>query len=320
MDIIDASYPTMKESNILRLGNPKRRKVRDIYDIGDGNICLVTTDRISTHDVVYRQCIPHKGYILTQTSVKAFELLENKGIHTHFIFCPDPNTMIVKKAELFPVEAVVRGIITGSAWRSYQATGEVCGIKLPKGLKKNQMLDEPIFTPATKAEHGLHDENISFERLCELIGTDKAEYLRKRSIDAYKVGFEEAKKHGGLLADTKFEWGDDDGDIIIVDEAFTHDSSRYVEMQDWEQAMEEGRDPKWVDKQVVRDYAEGQGFHGEGDAPALPEDIVRADIAACAGAFTMLTGKGIGPPEEPPSDSRIENNLIKYGFLKRLID
>ena len=168
---IDVNYPTLKETDItvLGLGNPERGKVRDIYDIGNGRLCIVTTDRISTHDVVYKQCIPNKGFALTQTAVEAFKLLEQHEIPSHVIDSPDPNVMIVSRAEVYPVEAVVRGVLTGSGWRSYEKTGQVCGIELPKGLKKNQMLDKPIFTPATKARTG-HDENIIFEQVVELIG------------------------------------------------------------------------------------------------------------------------------------------------------
>lgn len=309
------NYPALKESNISGLGAPRRGKVRDIYDLGD-NLCIVTTDRISTHDVVYEQCIPNKGFALTQTAVKAFELLNEKGIPSHMIISPDPNTMIVWKVKVYPVEAVVRGILTGGGWKSYERTGEVCGVKLPRGLKKNCMLDEPIFTPTTKAETG-HDEPVTFERLLDVIGP-VAHEIRRLSIEAYKIGLEQARENGGILADTKFEYGSKDGDLVLADEALTHDSSRWVDIRDWEQAFQEVRDPHWLDKQVVRDYAESVGFTGQGEAPHLPDEIIRADISALGGAYLFLTGHELGDPPKPPTNERIARNLIKAGWIEWL--
>lgn len=312
---VDLSYPTLRESNIAALGNPERGKVRDVYDMGGGLLCIVATDRISTHDVVYGQCIPNKGFALTQTAIEAFGFLENGGIPSHLVASPDPNVMIVKRAEVYPVEAVVRGIITGSAWKAYTETGQICGIKLPKGLRKNQMLDEPLFTPTTKAKTG-HDKALTFDELVKLIG-DVAYEIRRFSVRAYRIGAEKAAKHGGLLADTKFEWGEiPDIGLGLVDEALTHDSSRYVGVEDLGQALEEGRDPNWFDKQVVRDYAERVGFKGEGPAPHLPDEIILADISAVGMAYRLLTGRELEVPDEPPSDSRITINLEKDGWFE----
>lgn len=252
--------------------------------------------------------------------MEAFTLLSDIA-PSHFQTSPDPNAMVVIRAEVYPVEAIVRGVLTGSAWRAYEASGEVCGIKLPKGMKKNQMLDKPIFTPTTKARTG-HDENITFKQMVEMLGP-VAHEIKDLSLEAYARGLDKAMFNDGILVDTKFEWGYVPAGqhrlepTMLVDEALTHDSSRFVGMDEYEQAFEEGRDPHWLDKQIIRDFAEAQSFKGdEGQLPPhLPDEIILADINALGGAFRFLTGRDLGEPDEPPTNERIERNLRKAGII-----
>jgi phosphoribosylaminoimidazole-succinocarboxamide synthase len=314
---IDLSYPTLRESLIPVLGTPVRGKVRDVYRIGGNRLLLVATDRISVYDVVFGQCVPSKGYALTQSAIKGFELLKDIS-PSHFIASPDPNVTIVLEAEkVYPIEAIVRGTLSGSGWSSYQETGMKCGIKLPPSMRENELLKEPIFTATTKAPPGQHDEDLTFDQVVGLIGWSAAEYVRDKSIKCYKKGVEEARKHGGLIADTKFEWGVIRGfGISLLDEALTHDSSRYVRLDDWEQAVRDGRRPKWHDKQVVRDYARDQGFDGTGTPPHIPDDIIEKDIAALNGSYELLVGEELPGPPGPPSDERIIRNLQEAGYLQ----
>jgi phosphoribosylaminoimidazole-succinocarboxamide synthase len=305
-------YSALRETNIPGLGTPTRGKVRDVYDMGD-LLVLVATDRISTHDCVYDQCVPGKGHALTQSATEGFKLINTPS---HFISSPDPNVMVVRKARVYPVEAVVRRVLTGSGWRSYEATGEVCGIKLPKYLRKNHMLDEPIFTPTTKASTG-HDKPITFDEMADSIGRELACRIRDSSLRVFKIGYDTVRRNGGVLADTKFELADIPGlGLVFADEIFTHDSSRFIEANEYENAFNEGRDPKWLDKQVVRDYAESQGFKGEGKPPHLPDEIIEKDMAALGGAYRFLTGRELSPPAEPLSEERIVRNLKSAGIIK----
>ncbi|MDI6448787.1 phosphoribosylaminoimidazolesuccinocarboxamide synthase [Sedimentisphaerales bacterium M17dextr] len=279
---------------------PSRGKVRDIYDLGE-TLLIAATDRISAFDVIMTNGIPYKGIVLTQISKFWFEFFAGQVEH-HLIdddvagfpnpFCDHADqlagrTMLVKKVEVLPIECVVRGYLAGSGWKEYQADGTVCGVKLPAGLKQCQKLPEPIFTPATKAELGAHDENISFERAAEIIGSEKAAYVRDRSIEIFQKGSAYAESKGLILADTKFEWGLVDGKIILIDEVLTPDSSRFWPADKYEA----GRDQESFDKQFVRNYLEEIKFNKSGPGVELPPDIVAKTSDKYIEAYERLTGK-----------------------------
>lgn len=261
-----------------------RGKVRDIYDLDD-KLLIVTTDRISAFDVILPTGIPYKGYVLTQLSKFWFE--QTKSIVNNHLITTEANempeecrkyadtlkgrSMLVEKADPFPVECVVRGYITGSGWKEYLKTGEVCGIKLPNNLKESQKLEPPIFTPATKAEIGDHDENISFEKMAEIVGGDNAEKLKELTISIYEFARNLALNKGIIIADTKMEFGVKNGEIILIDELLTPDSSRFW----YEKEYEVGKPQNSMDKQFVRNYLETLDWDKTAPGPALPEDIVK---------------------------------------------
>lgn len=279
---------------------PSRGKVRDIYDLG-AELLIVATDRISAFDVVMANGIPSKGIVLTQISKFWFDFLKDEVEH-HLLSddvadFPAPfsdqgeqlagRSMLVKKVEVLPIECVVRGYLAGSGWKEYQADGTVCGVELPAGLKQCQKLPELIFTPATKAELGEHDENISFERAAEIIGAEQAAYVRDRSIEIFRKAGQYAESKGLILADTKFEWGLVDGKIILIDEVLTPDSSRFWPADKYEP----GRDQESFDKQFVRNYLEEIEFDKSGPGVTLPDDIVAKTRAKYIDAYERLTGK-----------------------------
>ncbi len=279
---------------------PKRGKVRDIYDVGD-KLLIVATDRISAFDVVMVNGIPYKGIVLTQISRFWFDFLSGEVEH-HFISdevegFPEPfcrygrqlagRSMLVKKVDVLPVECVVRGYLAGSGWKEYEATQSVCGVKLPAGLSQCEKLGELVFTPATKAERGTHDENISFEKCVEIIGEESANYVRDKSMEIFKKAGEYSESRGIILADTKFEWGVVDGRIILIDEVLTPDSSRFWPADEYEP----GRDQESFDKQFVRNFLESINFDKSGQGVELPEDIVSKTSAKYIEAYERLTGK-----------------------------
>jgi len=261
-----------------------RGKVRDIYDLGD-NLLIVATDRLSAFDVVLPDPIPRKGEVLTKISIFWFKQL--KGIINNHIIATDIDkypeickkykselegrSMLVKKAKPLPIECIVRGYISGSGWKDYQNTGEISGIKLPAGLKESQKLPEPIFTPTTKEEVGKHDQTIDFERTEQMIGRDIAEKVRSSAIELYKKASEIADKKGIIIADTKFEFGIFNGELILIDEVLTPDSSRFWPKNDYEI----GRGQKSFDKQYVRDYLLSIKWGQKPPAPKLPEEIIK---------------------------------------------
>lgn len=274
---------------------PKQGKVRDIYDFGD-RLLFVASDRISAFDWVLPGGIPDKGRVLTQTSRFWFDRLEvNNHVLSH-----DPSdvpipegtdvgvltgrSMVVRKTEVVPVECVVRGYLAGSGWKEYVANQTVCGIPLPAGLRQADPLPEPIFTPATKAESG-HDENISFDVAAETIGRDLAEKLRDLSLSIYAAGADFARQRGIILADTKFEFGLLDGEIILIDEVLTPDSSRYWPADTYEP----GRSPVSFDKQFVRDWLESTTWDKNSPPPEMPENIVIRTREKYIEAFERLT-------------------------------
>jgi len=289
---------TVLQTNIAGT-QPSRGKVRDIYDLGD-KLLIAATDRISAFDVIMTNGIPSKGIVLTQISKFWFEFLKGAVEH-HLIsddvadfpapFCDNADqlagrSMLVKKVKVLPIECVVRGYLTGSGWKEYQADGTVCGVKLPPGLKQCAKLPELIFTPATKAELGEHDENISFERAAEIVGQEKASYVRDRSIEIFTKASAYAESKGLILADTKFEWGLVDGKIILIDEVLTPDSSRFWPADKYEA----GRDQESFDKQFVRNYLEEIKFDKSGPGVELPPEIVKKTSAKYIDAYERLTG------------------------------
>jgi len=285
-------------SETLLPGLPVRRgKVRDVYDLGD-RLLLVSTDRISAFDWVLPTPIPDKGRVLNQLSAFWFERLGEP----HHLLTTDVAEMdlppgvdrrllagrssLVRKARVVPIECVVRGYLSGSGWKEYCRHGAVCGMRLRQGLVESAALDEPLFTPATKAESG-HDENIPFERMAELVGRQVAEELWRRSLALYQRGADYARQRGILVADTKFEWGMVDDQLILIDEVFTPDSSRF-----WpaDQYRPGGPQPSF-DKQFVRDWLEATSWDKNSPPPPLPEDVVAKTRQRYIEAFERLTGR-----------------------------
>lgn len=273
-------------------------KVREIYDLEDA-LLFVASDRISAFDVIMNQAVPNKGMILNLLSKFWFkntsDIIKNHFITENVEEYPEKlkafkdqlkgRSMLVTKCKPLPVEFVVRSYVAGSGWKEYQNTGEICGVKLPPGLKKYGILDEPIFTPATKAEEG-HDENITFEKAAEILGTEIATYLKDKSIEIFKWGQNYLDKKGIILADTKFEFGQlPNGDIILIDEVMTPDSSRF-----WlKESFEEGKDPENFDKQILRDWLENQDWNKEAPAPDLPKEIIDKTREKYIEIFNMIT-------------------------------
>ncbi|MGA8430228.1 MAG: phosphoribosylaminoimidazolesuccinocarboxamide synthase [Candidatus Sulfotelmatobacter sp.] len=275
-------------------------KVRDVYVLGDGQLLFVATDRISAFDYVLATGIPHKGRVLNQMSLFWFDFLSDV-VPNHFVtadvnqYPPEVRqyadqlrgrSMLVQRAEMFPVECVVRGYISGSAWKEYKAGGTVCGIKLPDGLKESDALPEPIFTPSTKAVSG-HDENISFEHMTSLVGAEQATELRELTLKVYTKAAAYARQRGIIIADTKFEFGRTAKGITLADEVLTPDSSRF-----WPAAKySPGKPQESYDKQYVRDYLEEIHWDKRPPAPALPADVARRTSDKYLEAYFQLTGR-----------------------------
>jgi phosphoribosylaminoimidazole-succinocarboxamide synthase len=296
MNVAD-SRPPLVQSGISELPLWRRGKVRDVYDLGD-RLLIVTTDRISAFDVVLPTPIPDKGRVLTQLSLFWFDLLKDvvpNQIDRSGAPVPaldryardlEGRSMIVSKTEPLPVECVVRGYLAGSGWKDYRATGAVCGIALPPGLRESDRLDQPLFTPSTKAEEG-HDENISFDRMAELVGRRRAEELRSLTLELYSRARAHAEARGIILADTKLEFGIRDGHVVWIDEAFTPDSSRF-----WpHDGYAPGRAQPSFDKQFVRDYLESIAWDKRPPAPPLPADVVDRTREKYVEAYARLTGR-----------------------------
>jgi len=274
-------------------------KVRNVYDLGD-KLLIVVTDRISAFDVVFSDLIPNKGKVLNRISEFWFnytkDIVGNHVITTDVSQYPDGlskfkeelegRSMLVKKIKMAEAECIVRGYLEGSGLKDYNKTGSICGIKLPEGLRQADKLPEPIFTPSTKATEG-HDENVSFEALCNTIGVELANKLKDTSIALYKKASEYAESKGIILADTKFEFGILDGELLIGDEMFTPDSSRFWDMKDYEP----GRAQKSFDKQYLREYLETLDWDKKPPAPKLPEDVIKKTELKYIEAYERLSGK-----------------------------
>ncbi|HTZ33220.1 MAG TPA: phosphoribosylaminoimidazolesuccinocarboxamide synthase [Methylomirabilota bacterium] len=286
----------LRETHFAGLSPSARGKVRDIYDLGD-RLLLVATDRLSAFDVVMPTPIPDKGRVLTQLSLFWFNLLHDV-IPNHVLSStefPAPydkftddlagRSMVVRKTHPLPIECVARGYLSGSGWKEYKANGTVCGIKLPSGLRESDKLPEPVFTPATKASSG-HDENISFDRAAEIIGKPLAEQVRATTLEIYRRASAHAEPRGILLADTKFEFGLLDGQLIWIDEALTPDSSRFWPASQYAPG---GPQPSF-DKQFVRDYLERIEWPKTPPGPELPRDVVEGTRAKYREAYRILVG------------------------------
>ncbi|MEQ8204986.1 MAG: phosphoribosylaminoimidazolesuccinocarboxamide synthase [Woeseia sp.] len=289
------------ESDVPSLTRLARGKVRDIYAVDDDHLMIVTTDRLSAYDVVLPNPVPGKGYVLTQLSNFWFARM-TAAVPNHLTpltvadVISDPavreplegRTIVVKRLQPLPIEAVVRGYLIGSGWRDYCDSGALCGIALPAGLQQAAKLPEPLFTPATKAAVGDHDENISFDTCCDLIGRELAERVRAVSIDIYLRASEYAASRGIIVADTKFEFGlDDDGTLYLIDEALTPDSSRF-----WPQSeYRTGISPPSYDKQFVRDYLDTLSWDKTAPGPSLPEEVLQRTAAKYREVLELLTGK-----------------------------
>jgi phosphoribosylaminoimidazole-succinocarboxamide synthase len=295
------SAATLLQTSISDLNLVRRGKVRDVYAIDDNSLLIVVTDRISAFDCILPTPIERKGEVLTSLSEFWFEKLghvvANHLIATHLEDMPESvqrharvlagRSMLVKRAEVFPVECVVRGYLVGSGWKDYKRTGEVCGHKLPEGLQESAKLPEAIFTPSTKAEQG-HDENITEDQVRDLIGAEQTALLRDTSLRLYTEAHNYARERDIIIADTKFEFGlDQNGELLLVDEVLTPDSSRF-----WPAASyEPGRSQPSFDKQFVRDYLETLDWDKQPPAPAIPDEVAKATTARYLEAYRLLTGK-----------------------------
>jgi phosphoribosylaminoimidazole-succinocarboxamide synthase len=286
-----------------------RGKVRDLYALGD-RLLIVASDRISAFDVVLPSGIPDKGRILTQLSVFWFEFLRDL-VPTHFLTATvdefpqaarrhraqlEGRAMLVRRAQVVPIECVVRGYLAGSGWKEYRQTGRICGVRLPAGLRESEQLPEPIFTPATKATSG-HDQNISFDQMVQQVGGALAEELRSLSLGIFRKAADYARSRGLLLADTKFEFGHEVGSessqrLLLVDEVLTPDSSRFWAADGYQP----GRPQPPFDKQLVRDYLEKSGWNKQPPAPSLPSDIIEATRERYLEAYRRLTGRELPTP------------------------
>ncbi|MEX2548918.1 MAG: phosphoribosylaminoimidazolesuccinocarboxamide synthase [Nitriliruptoraceae bacterium] len=280
-------------------------KVREVYAVDEEHVLLVASDRVSTYDVVHPTAVPDKGRVLTGLSAFWFDRLGDLGPH-HLVttaLSELPATlrrriagheeelrgrlMLCRRVEIIPFECVVRGYLAGSGWQEYRDTGAICGIALPPGLAEAGRLPEPIFTPATKAERGEHDQNVSRDVVADAVGAPLAAALERRAIALYRAGAAHAERQGILLADTKFEFGLLDGEVVLADEVLTPDSSRYWPADSWEP----GTSPPSFDKQFVRDYATSTGWDRQPPAPELPDEVVAATRERYVQAYERLTGE-----------------------------
>jgi len=296
--------PDLLDSVLLKTEFPDLKlhasgKVRDVYEIGDKQLLFVASDRISAFDYVLATGIPYKGSVLNQLSLFWFDFLADI-VPNHLITANADEypaeirkykdqlrgrSMLVRRAEMFPVECVVRGYISGSAWKEYKASGKVSGISLPSGLKESDAFPEPIFTPSTKATTG-HDENISFDQMCEIVGVESASHLRDLTLRVYQKAAAYARQRGIIIADTKFEFGRTEHGITLADEVLTPDSSRFWPADKYQP----GRAQDSYDKQYVRDYLEQIHWNKQPPAPALPPDVARRTSEKYQEAYYQLTG------------------------------
>jgi phosphoribosylaminoimidazole-succinocarboxamide synthase len=290
---------TLRETNFPEIGTPKKGKVRDVYDLGD-KLLIVATDRLSAFDVVLPTGIPDKGKVLTKLSEFWFKEMEdvigNHILETDVGKYPEPlkkydgqlrdRSMIVKKTKVLPIECVVRGYLAGSGWKDYQEKGNICGISLDGGLRESSKLKAPIFTPTTKAEEG-HDMSVTYNEMVDLIGSALAKKLMDTSINIYEKACKIAEERGIIIADTKFEFGMLDGEMIVIDEMLTPDSSRFWSIKDYQP----GKPQDSFDKQIVRDYLDTLDWDKTYPGPELPPEVVQKTMARYVEILRILTGQ-----------------------------
>tara|TARA_Y100000817_G_scaffold72519_1_gene55579 strand:+ start:2424 stop:3320 length:897 start_codon:yes stop_codon:yes gene_type:complete len=285
----------------LELPHVYSGKVRDIYDAGNNQYLMVTSDRISAFDVVMNQPVPDKGRVLMAMSAFWFQHFST-SMKSHLISTdlsdfpvsaqvPEiaGRSMLVKKVDMLPIECIVRGYITGSAWKEYKANGTMHGTPLPTNLQESEKLPEPVFTPSTKAEDGLHDENISFTQAADIVGLEIAELAKQKSLELYSQGAEYALERGIIIADTKFEMGFVDGELVIADEVLTPDSSRFWAKDEWKP----GTTPPSFDKQPVRDFLDGLDWDKSPPPPELPDEVVTASSKRYREGYEKISGKNL---------------------------
>jgi len=314
-DILKAQLPQTLDRTDLRLPGRREGKVRDVYDLGD-HLLIVATDRLSAFDVVLTT-IPFKGQILNQIAAHWFDVTRDVAAN-HVVSQPDPCALLARKCEALPVEVVVRGYITGSLWRDYQAgKAGVYGIDFPAGLRRDQAFDTPIITPSTKAEVGAHDEPISSEDVVRrgLVDAEIWEECRRIALALFERGQKLAAERGLILVDTKYEFGLADDELLVIDEIHTPDSSRFWEASEYEERFARGEDQRMLDKENIRKWLiDERGYMGEGPAPTIPDEV-RVDLAQKYVAnYERLTGKDFEPATGDPH-ARLEANLKKAGIL-----
>ncbi|MEO7803703.1 MAG: phosphoribosylaminoimidazolesuccinocarboxamide synthase [Actinomycetota bacterium] len=278
----------MNDEAVIEIDLPLPRvasgKVREVFELSENELVFVATDRISAFDVVMAQGIPGKGSLLTSMSLFWFDLLADI-CPNHLISSYDTRSMVVRKLDMLPIEFVIRGYLVGSGWKEYQTTGSVCGIPLPSGLREADQLPEPIFTPATKAEVGAHDENISEDMAADIVGPDVLKTARDYAIELYARAASHAAERGIILADTKFEFGFNEGVITLADEVLTPDSSRFWPAHSYKP----GANPPSYDKQYLRDWLDAKNWDRQPPPPDLPADVIKATAAKYQEAFDAIT-------------------------------
>jgi phosphoribosylaminoimidazole-succinocarboxamide synthase len=306
------------ETNLKGYGERKGGKVRDLYSFED-KIMLVISDRISSFDVILNQGIPYKGQALNQTSEFWFDETR-KIMKNHIVAVPDPNIMIAQRCEPLQLEVVIRGYITGSAWRRYTYLKEnneplvISGVEFSSNLRKDEKLPEPVFTPTTKAQEG-HDEEITPEELVSrgIVSKDILNQITEVAFKLYATGNDVVRKKGGILVDTKYEFGlDPEGEIVLIDEVHTADSSRFWLQDQYEESFEKGLKQKGLDKEYVRSWLRDNGFTGDGVVPDLPDDIIVNASMNVIDSYELITAQKFQPAKEYASNERLMKNLEKY--------
>lgn len=313
---IEKAMKTLKEST-LPAQLVARGKVRDIYE-GKDCIILIATDRISAFDVVLPQQVPYKGQGLNASSAYTFRNSRDI-VPNHYVSLPHPNAMVVEHSEPFPVEVVIRGTLSGSAWRAYEKGKRLFfGTTLPDGLRRNQDLVEvlggPVHTPTSKAERGKHDEDLTSEEVYELVGRQTWEYLEETGTELFRRANDWAELNGYREADTKYEFGRSNGRIKLIDEGNTHDSSRFFKIADYRERFERGEDLDWIDKEFVRNYLKSIGFMGDGPVPDLPAEVIEGASQRVLESVRALTGEEFAPKE--PDEEEIIEALRTYKALQ----
>ncbi|NHK31906.1 MAG: phosphoribosylaminoimidazolesuccinocarboxamide synthase [Asgard group archaeon] len=319
VEIIKKQIPkTYLKSHLPKFGERKQGKVRDLYYYDD-KIIILTPDRISAFDVVLKQGIPYKGQALNQTSEFWFNRTK-KFIKTHIVAIPDPNIMVAEKCTPLELEVIIRGFITGSAWRRYKYLKEnnepliISGVEFPDNLRKDEKLPEPVFTPTTKAQEG-HDEEIAPKEIISrgIVSKDILDQITETAFKLYYEGNKIVNNQGGILVDTKYEFGlNPEGELVLIDEVHTADSSRYWLMKYYEERFQKGVSQQGLDKEYVRNWLRENGFTGDGEVPNLTDEVITNASLNVINAFELITGQQFKPAEEYASNERISKNLSKF--------